>query len=300
MQADEQHHHDEAGDDAAGREPSRRSVVQGMTLAVLLAAAGLPVDARPARASTTWSNPMRGNHGDVGQRYRPAPDGSGGRIHHGYDIGTAGLAYVAVHAASAGVVVRVNSSAAAGGERGCFVVIDHGGGVRTLYQHLSDQDDRPILVAEGQTVRTGQVIATAGRTSTLGVAIHLHVEVLVGGPASSISHAYTVDPRAFFADRGVALGDDEPVHDPGGGGVIPTTIEEDAMRLFETTTPWGEKIYGYTTASGGAGTLDANQYQHLVQFWPWVAVTFDAFQTETAHAWYRAGEAAKKYQQPAS
>jgi murein DD-endopeptidase MepM/ murein hydrolase activator NlpD len=59
--------------------------------------------------------------------------------------------------------------------RGGVVVIDHGWGVYTAYDHLSK-----ILVQPGTTVQTGQVIGLGGDTGrTTGP--HLHWEVWVGG-----------------------------------------------------------------------------------------------------------------------
>ena len=59
--------------------------------------------------------------------------------------------------------------------RGGVVVIDHGWGVYTAYDHLSE-----ILVQPGNTVQTGQVIGLGGDTGrTTGP--HLHWEVWVGG-----------------------------------------------------------------------------------------------------------------------
>jgi murein DD-endopeptidase MepM/ murein hydrolase activator NlpD len=59
--------------------------------------------------------------------------------------------------------------------RGGVVVIDHGWGVYTAYDHLSE-----ILVQPGDIVRTGQVIGLGGDTGrTTGP--HLHWEVWVGG-----------------------------------------------------------------------------------------------------------------------
>lgn len=59
--------------------------------------------------------------------------------------------------------------------RGQVVVIDHGWGVYTAYDHLSQ-----ILVPVGQTVQPGQVIGLGGATGrTTGP--HLHWEVWVGG-----------------------------------------------------------------------------------------------------------------------
>lgn len=59
--------------------------------------------------------------------------------------------------------------------RGQVVVIDHGWGIYTAYDHLSQ-----ILVQPGQTVQPGQVIGLGGATGrTTGP--HLHWEVWVGG-----------------------------------------------------------------------------------------------------------------------
>jgi murein DD-endopeptidase MepM/ murein hydrolase activator NlpD len=59
--------------------------------------------------------------------------------------------------------------------RGNVVVIDHGWGVFTAYDHLSE-----ILVQPGQRVQAGQVIGLGGETGrTTGP--HLHWEVWVGG-----------------------------------------------------------------------------------------------------------------------
>lgn len=72
--------------------------------------------------------------------------------------------------------------------RGNVVVIDHGWGVYTAYDHLSQ-----ILVQRGQTVATGQVIGLGGATGrTTGP--HLHWEVWVGGvqvnPVDWLKNAY--------------------------------------------------------------------------------------------------------------
>jgi lysostaphin len=59
--------------------------------------------------------------------------------------------------------------------RGNVVVIDHGWGVYTAYDHLSE-----ILVQPGELVQAGQVVGLGGDTGrTTGP--HLHWEVWVGG-----------------------------------------------------------------------------------------------------------------------
>ena len=67
--------------------------------------------------------------------------------------------------------------------------IQHSGGIMTRYAHC-----RSALVQRGDTVSTGQTIATVG-SSGLATAPHLHFEVLV--------HGRSVDPIKFIASTQV-------------------------------------------------------------------------------------------------
>lgn len=64
------------------------------------------------------------------------------------------------------------------GGYGCYVVVDHGNGVKTLYAHNSR-----LLVSVGDEVDQGQTIALMGNTGNVRgrTGIHLHYEVQVNG-----------------------------------------------------------------------------------------------------------------------
>ncbi len=53
-----------------------------------------------------------------------------------------------------------------------FVKIQHRGGLISAYSHLSQ-----VLVAEGDTIRTGDIIGLSGNTGNTGNVPHLHFHV---------------------------------------------------------------------------------------------------------------------------
>lgn len=91
------------------------------------------------------------------------------RFHSGIDI-PAPTGTPIVAAAQGKVVVSRDQ-----GGYGRTVVIDHGGGIMTLYAHNSK-----LLVSEGQQVTRGQRIALAGSTG-MSTGPHLHFEVRENG-----------------------------------------------------------------------------------------------------------------------
>jgi len=82
----------------------------------------------------------------------------------------------AIYASKAGTVETAQCGWNAG--YGCYIVIDHGGGYKTLYGHSSR-----LLVNPGQYVNTGQTIALMGNTGRVygSTGVHLHFEIQVNG-----------------------------------------------------------------------------------------------------------------------
>lgn len=94
--------------------------------------------------------------------------------HYGLDV--AGPRGTAVYAAKAGTVEVSRCGWNSG--YGCYIVINHGGGVKTLYGHHSR-----LLVRVGDYVGTGETIGLMGNTGKVRgrTGIHLHFEVQING-----------------------------------------------------------------------------------------------------------------------
>ena len=100
---------------------------------------------------------------------RTSPTNGASSNHKGIDVGAA---YGADIVAADGGTVLVATYSSSGGN---YVIIDHGGGLCTVYMHASS-----LTVSAGQTVSKGQVIAKVGSTG-ISTGNHLHFGVTLNG-----------------------------------------------------------------------------------------------------------------------
>ena len=100
---------------------------------------------------------------------RTSPTNGASSNHKGIDIGAA---YGADIVAADGGTVLVATYSSSGGN---YVIIDHGGGLCTVYMHASS-----LTVSAGQTVSKGQVIAKVG-SAGISTGNHLHFGVTLNG-----------------------------------------------------------------------------------------------------------------------
>ena len=122
---------------------------------------------------------------------RVAPGGFGSTNHKGVDI--CNVSYTSsVYAVKSGKVILTNTSGWGGGY-GNYVVIDHGGGLTTLYAHLS-----VVKVSQGQTVSQGTVIGVTGNTGA-STGPHLHYEVRTTTVVNGVSKIVYQNPLNYLA-----------------------------------------------------------------------------------------------------
>ncbi len=124
-----------------------------------------------------WPTVSRYITSDYGTRPDPFGSGKDG-WHSGIDL-SANIG-ANIYAVSSGTVILSGW----GGGYGNMVIVDHGGGVSTVYAHNSS-----LAVSVGQTVSRGQVIAYAGSTGN-STGPHLHFEVRENG--------YAVNPMNYL------------------------------------------------------------------------------------------------------
>lgn len=114
-----------------------------------------------------------------GYGYRTDPITGASAFHSGIDFGSP--CGTPIKAAGTGVVISAGFNS---GGYGNMTLINHGGGLSTLYGHQSS-----IIVAGGQSVTQGQVIGYVGSTGK-STGCHVHFEVRENGNP--------VDPNGYF------------------------------------------------------------------------------------------------------
>ncbi|MFF7018998.1 MULTISPECIES: peptidoglycan DD-metalloendopeptidase family protein [Streptomyces] len=133
--------------------------------------------------SGPWAKPVNAGYG--------TPFGKKGSMwssgaHTGLDFPAA--VGTAVKAVADGKVAMAKS----GGPYGNHIMLNHGGGLTSLYAHLNS-----ILTTVGDSVKRGQKIGTVGATGNV-TGPHLHLEARVNGKA--------VDPMTYLSGGGGAGG----------------------------------------------------------------------------------------------
>ncbi len=117
------------------------------------------------------------------------------RGHTGTDIAMPTGAYVV--ASNDGVVIKSTYSTTGYGN---MVLIDHGGGISTLYGHGSE-----LIAQLGQTVKKGDLIMKAGSTGW-STGPHLHFEVRINGTP--------MDAMEFLSNQSKYLGEENKEEKP--------------------------------------------------------------------------------------
>ena len=131
------------------------------------AAAAAPCTSPAGEVHLTTRKPVKGEDvrlvSGFGMRLHPLLNEQ--RMHTGIDWGAA--SGTPVIAAAAGRVTEAGRK----GQYGNAVIVDHGGGVETLYAHLSE-----IGVKEGDCIADGTRIGAAGSTGlTANTGVHFEV-----------------------------------------------------------------------------------------------------------------------------
>lgn len=126
--------------------------------------------------------PVPGYYGITSQfGYRYHPISGKYKYHNGTDISGSGISGKPILAANSGTVLIAGYNSGYGN----YVVIDHGGGITSLYAHA-----KSLNVRAGQTVSRGDTIAYVGSTG-YSTGPHLHLEFTENGKRT--------DPLAYYS-----------------------------------------------------------------------------------------------------
>lgn len=152
-------------------------------------------------------------------------------FHRGIDLGGNG-SDTPIYAVRRGVVITNTWN----NVRGWVVVINHGDGYETLYQHLKSQS--PLQI--GEYVQAGTQIGIMGNTSkTIKCAVHLHFELHYKGKP--------IDPESHLKDiRGV----EEDMTEKELRAIIKDEINSVLTGKGSTVSQWAEKDWKEAVKDG--------------------------------------------------
>jgi hypothetical protein len=148
-----------------------------------------------------------------------------------------------VKAAAAGTIVASGWGASGDGGYGNVIVINHGGGWKTMYAHLSS-----ISKGKGRKVRQGEVIGAVGDTGSYSRGAHLHFEVWKNGKP--------VDPEPFLRGKKMsgASGKGGAVAQAGGAGSgAAAGTADDPVTASTGQTLGSSGSYANASSGGGGG-----------------------------------------------
>ena len=115
---------------------------------------------------------------------------------------------------------------------GYYVLIHHGGGLRTLYAHMQSN----LQVSVGQTVNRGHIVGKVGNTPTPNTPVHLHFEVWTS--ASANSHVNPMQP--LYLQGATTYTSTTPPPPPSGTrAYMQTTPNPNGPRIVVTSNGTG-------------------------------------------------------------
>lgn len=164
-------------------------------------------------------------HGRISSKFGPrkSPGGIGSKNHRGIDI--AGSTYILAAGPGTVTICGYNQY------RGYYMTVNHGGGYKTLYQHIRKNG---YLVANGAKVVAGQKIALIGSTGS-ATGPHLHFEVHVNStPVNPLNYSYGTYVAPSTASYTAGTSSEEAT------AAVTTSVEE-AKKIIHI--PQTEKIW---------------------------------------------------------
>lgn len=280
-----------------GSDPDKLPVVYGKSLGLNSKFVGVESGSGSSYGGFIWPIPSHAGKYTFGQvvvgddslfGMRLHPIWGDYRFHNGIDIN----GYVSIGTEVVAIKAGTVTSAGWGGGYGNRVVVDHGNGYTSTYNHLDS-----ISVSQGASVTSGQVVGLLGTTGD-STGAHLHFEILLNGteqdPATFYNDDLTskggvnfdgpVDEVCWYFLKSKGLTDEATAgvmgnigHESGGydtnaqesGSGLDPNVAEEGYGLFQWTNPnYGEgRRVNYFAAANAAGKDPADLGFQLEYFW---------------------------------